>query len=355
MSVSLCLTALHLLRLAHRGERGQIFAFVVLLIAVIGGTAAAAIDLASYSAERRDLQNAADAIALAAAQNLPNGDSAQGAANSWAVKNDVNPSDMTVVVTQQSIPTTPNPTVKVTVTRSHSFTFARLIGISGTNVSATATAIKTSPGGSSGLVPWSVQRSLLDTITPGTSVVMKYDSNNVTSGNFGAVRIDGSGANIYRDSVSYGSESGLCASGVAGCPYPSVIGLETGNIVGPTRTATDYRLNNTDVNCDTWNEAVFEVGHTQLLRPECNPFVAGGNAASLRIIVIPVIANLCNGSCDVTITEFALFFLEGYGSDGCNGNSCDIQGRFIDSNTYYGADVGIYDADTLAHFVKLTK
>src|SRR4029077_16678892 len=129
---------------------------------------------------------------------------------------------------------------------------------------------------------------------------------------------------------------------------------ETGNMIGATRTATDYRMNNTSSNCDTWAEAVVVNGTTQFLRPECNPFVTGGNTASRRILVIPVINNLCNGSCNVTITEFALFFLEGYGNNGCTGNHCDIQGRFINSNTNYGSSVGVFNANTLSHFVKLT-
>jgi Flp pilus assembly protein TadG len=325
------------------------------LIAVIGGMTALSIDLGSYSAERRDLQNAADAISLAASQDLPNTDQVNATANSWQTKNKVGSSTMTVTVTQQNMPSVPNPTVKITLTHAHTFTFARLIGITSTNVSATATGIKTSPGGSDGLVPWSVQRSLLDTTTPGQTTIMKYDSNNVVSGNFGAVQIDGNGANIYRDSVEFGSTQGLCAAGIAGCPYPSVISVETGNLVGPTRVATNYRLNNTDSSCDTWDEAVVAVGTKQFIKPQCNPFVSGGNPASRRILVIPVISNLCNGSCNVTITEFALFFLEGYGNGGCNGNHCDIKGRFISSNTNYGADVGVYNSNTLSHFVKLVQ
>ena len=342
-------------RQTHKRERGQVFIFVALLLGVVGGMSAIAIDLGSYSAERRDLQNAADAIALAAAQDLPNAQAVNSTAGSWQTKNKAGNAAMTVTVTQQSLPNTPNPTVKVTLTRSHNFSFARLIGITSSDVSASATAIRTSPGGSAGLVPWSVQRTLLDTITPGVSVVMKYDSNNVTSGNFGALRLDGSGASIYRDSIESGSDGGLCASGVPDCAYSSSVDLETGNMVGPTRTATDYRLENTDPACDTWDEAVVVSGTHQFIRPECNPFLAGGNPDSLRIIVIPVIASLCNGSCTVTITEFALFFLEGYGAAGCNGNHCDIRGRFISSNTNYNAEVGVFDASTLVHFVRLTQ
>ena len=62
-------------RIRERGtERGQVLALAAILIAVVGGMAALSIDLGSYSAERRDLQNAADAISLAASQDLPSAD-----------------------------------------------------------------------------------------------------------------------------------------------------------------------------------------------------------------------------------------------------------------------------------------
>lgn len=340
----------------RKPEGGQALVLVAVLLSVIGGMSALAVDLGSYSTERRDLQNAADAIALAASQDLPSVDAATTAANSWKTKNKVASSTMTVTVTQQSLPSVPNPIVKITLTHSHHFTFAALFGMSSKNVSATATAIKTSPGGSgTGLIPLSVTQATISGVTPGQSVVLKYDSNHPVNGNFGAIRIDGNGANVYRDSYKYGSSTGLCATGVTGCSYPSTVNTETGNMVGPTQTATDYRINNTDLACDTWAEAVIVSGGKEMLNPTCNPFVKGGNPNSLRIIVIPIINSLCNGSCDVTINSFALFFLEGYGAGGCTGNDCEIKGRWINSNTNYGANVGVFNPDTLAHFVKLTQ
>ena len=348
-------------RQAHKRERGQVFLFVALLLGVIGGMGAIAIDLGSYSAERRDLQNAADAIALAASQDLPDAGAANWTANSWQTKNKAGNATMTVTVRQQSLPDTPNPSVKITLTRSHNFSFARLIGITSTNVSANATAIRTSPGGvpggGGGLMPWSVLEAVKNSASPGTTLVLKYDSNNVTNGNFGALRVDGNGASIYRGSIENGTTNGLCAVSVPSCTYASSsVQTQPGNMTGPTRTGTDDRISTTDTACDTWAEAVVDVGGKQLVKPECNPFTKGGNLNSKRIIVVPVILSLCDGACNVTVTEFALFFLEGYGSGGCTGNDCEIEGRFISSNTSLGAIAGIYDSDsTTAHFVRLVE
>ncbi|OGO50885.1 MAG: hypothetical protein A2148_08015 [Chloroflexi bacterium RBG_16_68_14] len=340
----------------HREQRGQVFAIVVVLIAVFGGMTAVAIDLGSFSADRRDLQNAADAIALAASQDLPNSATAQAAATQWAIHNDIDPADMTVTVIPQSLPSEPNPKVRVALERSHSFTFARLIGITSAAVGASATAIKTSPGGSEGLVPWSVLEAAKDAATPGLSVVLKYDAQNPQNGNFGAIRIDGNGSNVYRETIEYGSDSGLCAVIAPDCSDPDQVQTEPGNMTGPTRQGTDYRIGNTDPACDTWGEVVVvNANGLHGLRSECNPFVPGGNSNSLRVIIVPVIPGLCSGACYVTVTEFALFYLEGYGDGGCTGNDCEIRGRFIDSNTNYGAVMGTFDPDTYAHFVRLVE
>jgi len=196
---------------------------------------------------------------------------------------------------------------------------------------------------------------MLNLVAPGQTTTLKYDSNNATSGNFGAIRLDGNGSNVYRDTLEFGSENSLCAAGVSGCPYPSTVDMETGNMVGSTRAGVDYLISNTAPSCDTWAEVTTIVNGNVRLNSTCNPFIAGGNSNSLRIIIIPVLNNLCNGSCTVTITEFALFFVEGYASSGCSGNHCDIKGRFINSNTNYGAEVGVFNANTLAHFIKLTQ
>lgn len=336
-------------------DHGQALAFICVLLAVILGSTAFAIDVGSYATDRRDLQNAADAIALAASQELPNQDAATAKAQAWATKNDIPLADMTLTFTAQNPPSQPNPKVKVSLQRNHTFHFAPVIGINNANVQASAAAIRTSPGGSTGLVPWSVTQPVLNLVPPGQTTVLKYDSTGGGNGNFGAVRIDGSGANVYRDTVEFGSNNGLCATGVTGCPFASVVSTETGNMVGPTRTAVDYLMANTATSCDAWAEVTLIAGGKTTLDPACNPFIAGGNPASLRIIVIPVIASLCGGNCNVTITQFALFFVEGYAAGGCSGNHCNIQGRFINSNTNYGAQVGVFGANTLAHFVRLVE
>ncbi|MCH8199459.1 MAG: hypothetical protein IIA54_05260 [Chloroflexi bacterium] len=51
-----------------------------------------------------------------------------------------------------------------------------VLGMNSAVVSATATAIKTSPGGGDGLMPWSVLQETRDDASPGESLVLKYDA-----------------------------------------------------------------------------------------------------------------------------------------------------------------------------------
>jgi hypothetical protein len=337
-------------------EQGQVLMLGALFIVVMAGAAAMAIDGGSFMSHRRSLQNDADAIALAASQGLPSSSDATALANSWAAKNGVDLSTMTITITPQNLPGEPNPKVKVDLLADHDLTFMAVLGLDSAEVSATATAIKTSPGGGDGLMPWSVLEETMDEAGPGESVVLKYDANNGSNGNFGALRLDGNGSNVYENSIINGSSTSVCAVSATDCVGASVVSTETGNMTGGTRDGTDYRLDNTSSSCDSWNEVVIvnaDGSHT--LNPDCNPFVPGGNPDSLQIIVVPIIDSLCNGACYVSIVEFGLFFLEGYGAGGCTGNNCEIEGRFIQTNTNIGALQGTFDPDTFVHFVRLVE
>ncbi len=358
---------------APRGERGQVLYIVVGLLAVLGGVAALAIDLGGYAADRRDLQNAADAIALAASQDLPNVITAQATADAWAAKNGIDPADMTLEFIDQNLLTEPNPKVKVRLDTEHDFFFAQLIGISDADVQTRATAIKTSAAGGDGIVPLSVQQDALTGIALGQNVVLKYDATDIAQGNTNPIRIDGTGSgnctqgSAYCYGVQNGSDNYICALSVdmsycnptGDAEHDPYVDTQTGNMVGATRTAIEWRLANTDVHCDTFAE-VFEDDPNSLvvgdyrITQDCNPFLAGGYASE-RVLIVPVIDTLCNGSCEVTIVDFALFFLEGFGNGGCTGNDCEVVGSFVRVNQNVGLLAGTFDPTSLNQFVRLVE
>jgi hypothetical protein len=213
------------------------------------------------------------------------------------------------------------------------------------------------------VIPWSVLQSDINSAPVGTDVTLKYDSTGAQNGNFGGLAIDGTGANTYRDEEEHGSDSTICSDAAVaqGCQETSpvctgaVCPTEPGNMTGPTRTGVDYRIANTSTSCDTFGEVFTPTGTgSYSIVQQCNPFVSG-SLSSLRVVIVPIINQLCNGRCSVTIKGFALFFLEGYGDGGCTGNHCEVKGRFVKAEITTGAIRGVYDPNSLLHFILLTE
>lgn len=350
-----------------------------LALPVLLGMTGMAVDLGSYANDRRNLQNAADSIALAAADELPIPGQAEVAAHRWADKNGIDWNQVTFDVSGG----TTAPKVSVTISRSHNFTFTRMVGISSRDVSAHAAAVKVSFAGGSGVVPWSVLQSAVDTAPNGGLVTLKYDSSGANTGNFGVIQIDGGGSNIYESDVMYGSNSAVCSATTSGCTTTSCPGTyptpcaetapscdgpdctpQTGNMTGKTQSAVDFRMNHTSSTCDSFGE-VFpaqDPDGTYHLSPDCNPWTSGPGSCptpttlcSRRVFIVPVISDFGNGSSDpVTVQRFALVFLEGY-AGACTGSSCDIQARFVKAELTANGLAGTYDPTALIHFVKLVE
>jgi hypothetical protein len=357
----------------HGDQGGQAIVLIAALLAVIGGMAALAIDFSSYAADHRELQNDADAMALAASLDLPSSSAAIAAAESWAAKNNIEGYEIEDVEIIPQGTGEPNPRVRVTLRREHEFTFARLIGISSADVVTSAAAIKTSAAGGDGVVPFSVTAAAMNSVNIGDEVVLKYDSRNIQNGNTSPVSIDDPGAGNcshgegYCHGVQHGANNPVCAQGAdpTYCTGPSVVDTETGNLIGPTGTAVNYRLDNTDSHCDEFDEVFTDDDGSGApdqdddgiyrLTDDCNPFTEGGYD-SLRVIIVPIIDSLCNGRCEVTIQDFGLFFLEGFANGNrCTGNDCEIIGRFVRVNQNIGLLAGTFDPDSANSFVRLVE
>jgi Flp pilus assembly protein TadG len=368
-----------------RAERGQVVMITALVIPVLAAMAGMAVDLGSYAGDRRTLQNAADSMALAGAQDLckpscSDSTAAINAAQTWATKNGINLNNITLTVSGGSTA----PAITASIKRQHNFWFVRMVGVDSANVHASATADKVSFGGGAGVVPWTVTQTMVDTSPNGGVVTLKYDATGGNTGNFDAMRIDGSGSSTYESDVMYGANSFVCADTAVNCTsgscpgqYPNVCSEtapqcdgpvcnpETGNMTGATRDATDFRMQNTISSCNTFALAfpTQDSDGTYHLDPNCNPWLDGpggcpygpsGVLCSRRVLVIPVVNSFGNGQTPVTITQFALVYLEGY-TGTCTGNSCDIQARFVKADVSARALAGTYDPSASIQFVKLTQ
>jgi Flp pilus assembly protein TadG len=134
-------------RVRQRGgeEQGVVLVIVAVAMVALIGMAALAIDLGSFYKAQRQAQEAADAGALAAAQDLSTSTSAATTdANSYATKNYPGSS---VSVSEPS-----STTVKVTVSASSPSFLGHILGLTSAKVSASAVAGTTNSGGASGAI-----------------------------------------------------------------------------------------------------------------------------------------------------------------------------------------------------------
>ena len=377
----------HTFRTLLRQDRGQVVVMTAGAMVVLLGFAALAVDIGFFARTKRDLQNDADAMALAGAQEIPNQGLANSKAQEWGTNNDVEPGEVVSIDfdTTCSGASEPN-TITVRLKRSQPTYLARVLGITSGTLRACATAGRFSLGGGSGAVPWGLENDCFVDATFGWTYTLKYDSQATSGdcdsqgGNFGAMAVDefGAGPNCtsipgddeerkYRKAICFGAIRDLCSApavdagdckGEAGddCSGSPVadyeLCTETGNMTGPTGDGVEYRMTHTSLACDTWEEVTFPEGG---LRNECNPWLSGSPATdSQRVILVPIVDGLWDsgGRHKVTIVDFAVFFLE-YPPQ-CTGNDCEIKGRFIETRLS-GVDRAPFDPDSAVTTVALVE
>ena len=124
-------------------EGGQSIILVAFTIAMLCGVAALVVDTAQLSVTQGQLQNAADAAALAAANDLPSASAASSTADVFAEMNGVSAANTTT--------TTPYngdaKKVEVVCTETVQYTFARVLGFNSKVITARAVAEKTGMSG----------------------------------------------------------------------------------------------------------------------------------------------------------------------------------------------------------------
>jgi Flp pilus assembly protein TadG len=117
----------------YKEESGQSIVLFALLFVILIGFGALTIDIGRIAVEKSSLQNAVDAAALAAVYDLPNESAAKQTAENYAKANGVN-ADVTVSFLNA------DQKVAVSVIKPVEYTFAKVLGLNRTNVSAQAAA-----------------------------------------------------------------------------------------------------------------------------------------------------------------------------------------------------------------------
>lgn len=127
-----------LIESSRKFEKGQVLVLVAILMVGLLGIAALIVDFGAAAVERRELQNAADAAALAGASKLPDCNAAVYTAIDYAVKNGVPQENVSCNPTNINI----KDRIEVVVSGNVPYTFARVLGFMDVDVNARAVAQK---------------------------------------------------------------------------------------------------------------------------------------------------------------------------------------------------------------------
>lgn len=272
-----------------REENGTILILVAVGMVAFLGFLALVIDGGNLYLYRNRLARAADASALAGAQELPDYPAAaEVKASEYAEKNGVEPGRLSVTVSDD------NKSITVETAATVDYSFARFLGFTQNNVSARAKAIVGNVKGMKGLVPLELKESDLKFDEETT---IKVGGGQGNQGAYGALDLDGNpggGSKDYENRLADGYEGVVTLS-------PPHIYIETGNMAEPTDRGLLERLG-THANCTcTYNNYT----------PDCP-----------RLVYTPVVRPLAGDSSGKKreIIGFAAFFitnieLEGQGAE----------------------------------------
>lgn len=311
-----------------RDDRGAILIIVAVALFTLTALSAFVVDMGIVWAARAQAQNAADAGALAAAENtLINPSDLTGArvaarklANGNPVwgQNPLTPDiDVTLPVTCPAGTGGGPSCVKVDVHRGdagHSNTlpvfFASLLGASSQSISATATAMLAGANHADCLRPWFVlDRAGIGYTTDDIGLDIVLDSRVVNSG-FGKIDV-GSGESAVVDSVYH------CAPG-GGMTIGDTVPTQTGAAGNPTANAVNDVIN-WDLGAH-YDPPSKSIQGSCVPSCRCDPFLScpNGNRMSPRVFVSPLCSPTGDPGCvsggngsthEVTITKFLSFFI----------------------------------------------
>ena len=320
------------LRQFHTDQRGQAFIIFAAALIPLLGVAALVMDVGQLYVKQRELQNAADAAALAGSALLPGSTASQRAAamtlaEEFAGLNGVDPADLDISIETRDFP---YDTVVAVPRETVEFNFARVLGLDESSVSVHAAAQTGSVAGGRGILPWGVEEppSGFDF---GDSYCLKLGSNGngggcsgSNQGNFHALDIDDNGnasANIYRNAIINGSTITVRVG-----DEKDVV---PGNMQGPTSQGTGCSGSGGRIQ-----------GNNQDFDDVIETTADGYNVLdwdSPRIGLVPIVE--FEDAHTASILAFGVFFIEGCGPNG------SVSGIFIDT-AVPGGEWAPFDEDT---------
>jgi Flp pilus assembly protein TadG len=302
------------------GERGVVIITLALFMLLMLGFVALGVDIAKLMATRSQLQNAADAAALAGASAIDPTtgvivrETAVARAQQTGILNSAFVGVPQPVSVDAADVVTTSSTCKVTARREGQNAvityFARVLGISSLGLNATATArVDTVRSVLCGIAPLAAVPPEGSTFKTGESYALKLPAGAGGGGQYHALDLPrcsgddcgGGGASRFRCLL----EKGSC------CPMSigQTVNTQPGNMSGPTRDGVIARFNNDTVTGQDISYSQYQA--------------AGGNGS--RVVVVPI-TTPASGNGPVGVLGFGTFFLKNIPG---NGSQSEIDGEFI--------------------------
>ncbi|MBU9714008.1 pilus assembly protein TadG-related protein [Evansella tamaricis] len=255
------------LKSLFKKEQGNVIVLTSLAFTALIGLTGLVIDGGSLYMTKTHLQKVANATALSGAQEL----TGETETIKKIVDDVLNSHHEIASLEQLEIE---NHSITVELKKPVHFNFITLFGFDTLDVRAQATARLGTMGRAYGAAPLGIDESI--PLEYGVIYDLKVDEQGVNIGNFGILRLEGPGAQVYEDNLKYGFDGELKVG--------DIVYTQPGNIAGKTREAVDYLV----TTCDS---------------PE--------DRTCRRVLLIPVIKpqHKQGGSMPVEIKGFAYFYL----------------------------------------------
>ncbi|NTU68667.1 MAG: hypothetical protein HGB02_07290 [Chlorobiaceae bacterium] len=337
----------HIIKRLH-GQHGSASIWFALCMPVLLGFAALAIDLARINLTRVELQNAADAAALAGARSLSdtggnpyNWTEATATALDVARRNSANSARIQDALIEMGYwnlqdpslglrdPGTPGvpvtgdvPAIRTTVTISATqnngplkLFFAPILGIAESDVRASAIAVLPAAGGGTGMFPFAIGFGIFDHFWDTTTRKPRLDPNTAQ-------------------------------------PYSLIINLDS---VYPKGGAGTWSSLTTQSNADSYMRNLIDGGINVDVSIGMDIYIASGVMANLygdnnlpigKDVAVPVVQNVSAGSWQ-PVVAIAGFHIE---SSTKQGNKSYITGHFIDNATFGTTNPGIGNGQPLGAY-----
>jgi len=373
-------------RLLRRGEDAQTVVVGAFVALAVLGILAVSFDIGTAWVNRRNLQNVADAAALAGAQSLTGDSSGNAAAEAdaldYVADNGVPAAGATAAAA--------NTEITVVVNKNTNRIIAGALGLGDTTITARAKARIASPLlPGPGVVPLAIDLANYNLCVQGnqcTGVTLKEFSGNneVPRRNYGFLDMGGNG----------GGTNEICnyITGGSTVPITDPDLAEPGNkngmrdCLGARMTAAAGTGSSHPQPCVTLND-VLEYANGPL-RWECNPLggafrgadTAYPNAQPTAVIIIPVVQDFNEGGCGTPnncvdligsgdqLRTFAFFLIDrttvqtvnGVGPTCANNGQCWITGQFLRTwmapvSTRFDLPTGNWDPNALLKIVQLVE